>query len=175
MGANLSAAVAAAHGGRLETLVAVGPGGLGIASQKILGLKRWHRKMPPAELDVRHRNNLGIIMFHDAAAIDDLAMHLQRENGLRMRFRIARTGINTMLRDYLPAVGARLVGIWGAHDVYAEGGRDARIEVMRQSHPKLDVAVIPDAGHWVMYEAAAAFNAALLECLLDEDGRTRAD
>lgn len=170
MGANLSAAVAAVHGGRLGTLVAVGPGGLGVESQRILGLKRWHPRMPPAELDVRHRNNLGVIMFHDAAAIDPLAVHLQRENGLRMRFRVLRTGINTMLRDYLPEVDARLVSIWGAHDVYAEEGRAARIAVMRRSHPALKVALVPDAGHWVMYEAAAAFNVALLEQLMRDGG-----
>ncbi len=165
MGANLSAAIALAHGGKLDNLVVIGPGGLGVSSKKIVGLQRWRPDLPREVLDRRHSNNLGVIMFHDNARIDDLAVHLQRENGLRMRFRIARSGINTLLKDNLPQVRCRLTAIWGDGDVYAEGGRDDRIAVLRQSHPDLEIRIVADAGHWVMYEQADAFNAALLESL----------
>ncbi len=117
------------------------------------------------ELDARHRHNLGIIMFHDPSRIDDLAVHIQRENGLRMRYHVKRSGATTMLRDYLPRVDAKLSCIWGEHDVYVIGNREERIAVMRQSHPDLRVAMIADAGHWVMYEQAETFNAALLGLL----------
>jgi len=165
MGANLSAAIALAHGGKLDNLVVVGPGGLGVSSQKITGLQRWRPDLQREVLDRRHRNNLGVIMFHDNTRIDDLAVHLQRENGLRMRFRISRSGINTLLKDNLPKVQCRLTCIWGDGDVYAVGGRDERISVMRQSHPDLETRIVADAGHWVMYEQAEAFNAALLQSL----------
>lgn len=165
MGANLSAAIALAHGGNLDNLVVVGPGGLGVSSKKITGLQRWRPDLPREVLDRRHSNNLGVIMFHDNTRIDDLAVHLQRENGLRMRFRISRSGINTLLKDNLPNVRCRLTAIWGDGDVYAEGGRDDRIAVMRGSHPDMEIRIVPDAGHWVMYEQAEAFNAALLESL----------
>jgi 2-hydroxy-6-oxonona-2,4-dienedioate hydrolase len=165
MGANLSAATIAAYGRNPENLVVVGPGGLGVESQKIEGLQKWRPDQPRDELDARHRNNLGVIMFHDASRIDDLAVHIQRENGLRMRYRVKRSGATTMLRDYLPRVDAKLSCVWGEHDVYVIGNREERIAVMRESHPDLRVAVIADAGHWVMYEQAAAFNAALLRLL----------
>ena len=169
MGANLAAAIASFHGGGLQRLVVVGPGGLGVPSKKIEGLRRWRPDMPRDELDARHRNNLGIIMFRDPTRIDDLAVHLQRENGLRMRFHVARTGINTVLRDYLPAVSCTLSCIWGDADVYADGGRNARIETMRRSHPDLAVSIVPDAGHWVMYEQPQAFNRELLKTLGVDD------
>jgi 2-hydroxy-6-oxonona-2,4-dienedioate hydrolase len=121
--------------------------------------------MPRDELDARHRNNLGIIMFHDPARIDDLAVHIQRENGLRMRYRVSRTGVTTMLRDYLPQVETRLSCIWGDRDIYALGNRDQRTAVMRQTHPDMCVSIIKDAAHWVMYEQPDRFNAELVRLL----------
>jgi pimeloyl-ACP methyl ester carboxylesterase len=165
MGANLSAAAIAAYGRSPDNLVVIGPGGLGVESQKIDGLQKWRPDMPRDELDARHRNNLGIIMFHDPSRIDDLAVHLQRENGLRMRYRVNRTGVTTMLRDYLPQVETRLSCIWGDRDIYAVGNRDRRAAVLRQSHPDLRVSIIDDAAHWVMYEQPDAFNAELLRLL----------
>lgn len=165
MGANLSAAAIAAYGRSPENLVVIGPGGLGVSSQKIDGLERWRPDLPRDELDARHRNNLGVIMLHDPSRIDDLAVHVQRENGLRYRFRVARDNTSTLLRDYLGKVDAKLSCIWGEHDVYTIGNRDRRIAVMRETHPDLRLSVIDDAGHWVMYEKPDDFNRELLRLL----------
>lgn len=165
MGANLSAAAIAAYGRSPENLVVIGPGGLGVSSQKIDGLERWRPDLPRDELDARHRNNLGVIMIHDPSRIDDLAVHVQRENGLRYRFHVARDNTSTLLRDYLGKVDTKLSCIWGEHDVYAIGNRDRRIAIMRETHPDLRVSVIADAGHWVMYERPDDFNRELLRLL----------
>jgi pimeloyl-ACP methyl ester carboxylesterase len=165
MGANLSAAAIDAYGREPENLVVVGAGGLGVASEPVTGLKKWRPDLPVEELDARHRNNLGVIMFHDPSRVDDLAVHVQRENGLHMRFRVRRDGATTMLRDYLPRVKTRLAAVWGAHDVYTVGNRDQRIAVMRATHPDLRIAIVDDAAHWVMYERADAFNAVLVGLL----------
>jgi pimeloyl-ACP methyl ester carboxylesterase len=170
MGANLSAAAAAAYGRSPENLVVVGAGGLGVSSEKIHGLQKWRPDLPRDELDARHRNNLGIIMMHDAARIDDLAVHAQRENGLRNRYHVARADASTLLRDYLGRLDTKLSSIWGEHDVYAIGNRDRRIAVMRETHPDMRVSVIEDAGHWVMYEQPERFNAELLR-LLSQDAQ----
>lgn len=165
MGANLSGAIAASFGRPPRKMVVVGAGGLGVPSKKIEGLLRWRPDLPREVLDRRHRNNLGIMMFRDPARIDDLAVHVQRENGLRMRFHLRRDGANTMLRDYLPRVDAPLACIWGDGDVYAEGNRDERLALMRRTHPDLTCRIIEDAGHWAMYERADAFNAALMDLI----------
>ncbi len=161
MGANLSAAIVDSMGRQPEKLIVVGAGGLGVPSKKIVGLQRWRPDLPLDELDRRHRNNLGVIMFRDPARIDDLAVHLQRENGLAMRFHLQRDGANTMLRDFLPRVEAPLACIWGDADVYTEGNRDRRVALMRETHPGLECRIVPEAGHWVMYEQAQTFNAVL--------------
>jgi len=164
MGANLSALIASLQSRNLATVITVGAGGLGI-SEQVSGLRVWRPDLPRDELDARHRHNLGIIMFHDPARIDDLAVHVQRENGLRMRFRGGRPRLNTLLRDHLPELKAELKCIWGAQDVYSRANRDARLEIVRGTHPDVDSRVIDDAGHWVMYEQADAFNAMLLDML----------
>jgi pimeloyl-ACP methyl ester carboxylesterase len=165
MGANLSAAAAVACGRSPETLVVVGAGGLGISSEKIHGLQKWRPDLPRDELDARHRNNLGVIMMHDPARIDDLAVHIQRENGLRNRYHVPRQGASTLLRDYLGRLDSKLACMWGEHDVYAIGNREQRIEVMRKTHPAMQVSIIDDAGHWVMYEQPERFNTELLRLL----------
>ena len=165
MGANLSAAAAVAYGRDPENLVVVGAGGLGVESQTIAGLQKWRPDLPRAELDARHRNNLGVMMFQDPSRIDALAVHIQRENGLRMRYRVRRSGATTMLRDYLPQVTTRLATVWGEHDIYTIGNRDRRIAVMKETHPDLRVSIVDDAAHWVMYEQPDAFNAALVDLL----------
>ncbi len=43
----------------------------------------------------------------------------------------------------------------------------AVLEVLAEHHPELQAKIIPDAGHWVMFEQADAFNAALTEMLRD--------
>ena len=42
---------------------------------------------------------------------------------------------------------------------------DAQANVFRRFHPDLTMRVIPDAGHWAMYENPDAFNRTVLELL----------
>ena len=58
-----------------------------------------------------------------------------------------------------------LKAIWGERDVIAQPSPERAFEVLRLHHPELVARTIAGAGHWVMYEAADAFNAALLEVL----------
>jgi pimeloyl-ACP methyl ester carboxylesterase len=102
-------------------------------------------------------------MFADPSRIDDLALHLQAENAARGRTRsppIARTDTLTRM---LPQVRARIAGIWGERDATAMDDLPARARLLRGIQPEAPFIVIAGAGHWVQYEAAAAFNATLLE------------
>ena len=55
--------------------------------------------------------------------------------------------------------------IWGRRISTAWPSVEARYDVLREGHPELVTAPSPDAGHWVMYEQPAAYNAALIEML----------
>ena len=60
---------------------------------------------------------------------------------------------------------APLSTIWGTRDIIARPSLQARLDILRRHHPELAVRLIDGAGHWVAYEAADAFNAALLDVL----------
>jgi pimeloyl-ACP methyl ester carboxylesterase len=51
--------------------------------------------------------------------------------------------------------------IWGAHDAAAGQYLEIRQRLFREARPDAEIRIIPDAGHWVAYEAAAQINAVL--------------
>jgi pimeloyl-ACP methyl ester carboxylesterase len=164
-GGLLGGHVAAAFGARCRSLTIVGPGGLGLPRSAMRELSSWRGIDDPTQRAAIHRANLEILMFADPAAIDELAVHLQAMNAERGRTKsppIART--DTLAR-ILPKVTARLAAIWGERDATAMPDFAARARLLRGIQPAAPIILIAGAGHWVQYEAAAAFNAALLELL----------
>jgi pimeloyl-ACP methyl ester carboxylesterase len=55
--------------------------------------------------------------------------------------------------------------LWGGNDQTAWPTIEARYDVLRSGHPELVTRTVPDAGHWVMYEQAAGYNAALIDLI----------
>jgi pimeloyl-ACP methyl ester carboxylesterase len=106
---------------------------------------------------------LEVLMFANPANIDALAVHLQGENIKRARFRSRPFAATDTLARALENVTAPLKTIWGTRDIIARPSIEMRLEILRRYHPELAVRLIEGAGHWVAYEAAPAFNAALLE------------
>jgi 2-hydroxy-6-oxonona-2,4-dienedioate hydrolase len=112
-----------------------------------------------------HRQLLEILMFKDNDRIDPLAVYLQAENIRRARFRSRPFARTDEIRVKLPEVVVPVRAIWGADDQTAWPSVEARYEILREGHPELVTHTVPDAGHWVMYEQPAGYNAALLEVL----------
>jgi pimeloyl-ACP methyl ester carboxylesterase len=104
-------------------------------------------------------------MIADPAKIDDLAIHLQAENAARGRVNSPTIAMTDTLTRKLPLVRAPLAGIWGERDAAAMEDLPARARLLRGIQPRAPFIVIADAGHWVQYEAADAFNEILLEVL----------
>jgi pimeloyl-ACP methyl ester carboxylesterase len=157
--------LAARDAERVESLVLLGPGGLGLPRGPLPPLRRLSREMDPAEATAVHRHNLAALMLANPARADALAVHLQIENGRRARARAGDIPASDTLIRVLPQVRARLFGIWGERDTMAQPV-SRREAVLRRSRPDLEFRVIPGAGHWTPYEAAEAVRAALLEMLL---------
>jgi pimeloyl-ACP methyl ester carboxylesterase len=164
-GAMLGSFVAAARGSDLRSMTLVGSASMGLRRAPMREMKPPRRHMSAAEIADLQRTNLGILMFADAARIDDLAVHLQQENVARARVKSRRFAPLDLLRPVLPRIAAPLGGIWGERDATAYPWVDDRRDMLRQAQPGAFFAVIPGAGHWVMYEAAAAFNHVLLDRL----------
>ncbi len=164
-GGLLGGHVAAALGARCVSLTLVGPGGLGLPATRMQPLLSWRGAPDAAARAAIHRENLARLMIAEPAEIDDLAIHLQAANAERGRTKsppIART--DTLAR-ILPKVTARLAVIWGERDVTAMEDLPARARLIRGIRPSTPVLILADAGHWVQYEAAEAFNATLAELL----------
>jgi pimeloyl-ACP methyl ester carboxylesterase len=65
----------------------------------------------------------------------------------------------------LRRAGPPLHGIWGAHDAISSWKIDGIKADFQAVDPTSQFRIIEGAGHWVMYEAADAFNRALVNVL----------
>ena len=149
-----------------QALVLVGAPGLGLTVPERIPLKGW-RHLPTAEQQNRvHRHNLMALMFERVDSLDDLALILHAANVARDRMPRRRLSSTPIVAQALPRVHARVSAIYGEHDALYRG----RLAEVREALPRWTPnwghwQVVPGAGHWVMYEAADAFNAALLQQL----------
>ena len=164
-GAMLGSLVAAARGAQLRSMTLVGSSSMGLRRAPMQPMQPARRQMSRDEIMALQRANLGILMFADPACIDDLAVHLQCENVARARVKSRGFAHIDVLRPVLPRIAAPLGGIWGERDITAYPWVDERRDLLRQIQPDAFFAVVPGAGHWVMYEAAEAFNRVLLDRL----------
>ncbi len=163
-GAHVATLAAVELGERLLDLTLIGSAALGLPWRS-LEFPKARSRMTADERREVHRQTLEILMFADPTRIDELAIDLQATNVAKARFRSREFAGTDEVRTALARVSVPLKAIWGERDAIARPSVDACYEVLRLHHPELATRTIPGAGHWVMYEAAEAFNAALLELL----------
>jgi pimeloyl-ACP methyl ester carboxylesterase len=164
-GGHVAGLLAARRPDRFTDLTLIGVAGLGLRADPREPFAKTRTGMTPAEVAAVYRQNLEVLMFADPRNIDALAVHLQVENVRRARFRSRAFAATDELARTLADVPAPLGTIWGTRDTIARPSIDARLDILRRHHPELRVRLIEGSGHWVMYEAADAFNAAFLELL----------
>lgn len=142
-----------------RTLSLFGAGALGVPRTPT-PLQKVRDKQGAARI-AAHRHNLAAMMIADPAKIDGLAIETQEWHTVHARFRSRGFASTTLLADALRATSARVGACWGALDQVAVPRVDHRIAAVRAAQPAARIAVIPEAGHWVGYEAPAAVNAVL--------------
>jgi pimeloyl-ACP methyl ester carboxylesterase len=124
--------------------------------------------MTPAEIERVHRENLHTLMIADLQRVDALAVFVQMENLRRARFKAGTIPASDALLKALPAVRARITGIWAGRDAFTASRKD-RVEEYRRLlesvQSNVDFRMIANSGHWTPYEAADEVNAALLDML----------
>jgi pimeloyl-ACP methyl ester carboxylesterase len=146
-----------------RSLAILGAGALGVARTPT-PLQKIRDKAGEARV-AAHRANLASLMIHDPARIDALALEMQEWHTVHARFRSRGFATATLLRDALARTAMPLLAAWGEHDQIAVPHLDRRITAVREVRPDARIEVIPDAGHWVMYEAAEAVGALLEDWL----------
>lgn len=165
MGGLISGYVAKLAGERLRHLVLVGAVGTTARRHPMAPMKSWRRLATDDEKRAAHQHNLGVLMIADPNAIDEAAVYMQHHNAERSRVRGKHINHTGDLSLTLPGFKGRLASIWGERDATAGPYLEDRREKLAQFSPGATFDIIPDAGHWVQYEAADAFNRLLRERL----------
>jgi 2-hydroxy-6-oxonona-2,4-dienedioate hydrolase len=134
---------------------------------KALRFLNWKKAPTEAERDAAIRGNLLAIMLHDPARLDEFAMRLQKDNLARQRMNPARIGGHFNLRDALHELppGMQLAGISGDNDFITRGRQDLQAAAFPKFRAGAEFHIVPAGSHWVMYDAAEAFNKVLLDIL----------
>ncbi|MDE2515559.1 MAG: alpha/beta fold hydrolase [Rhodospirillales bacterium] len=162
-GGVMAGCVAARHGGQVRTVSIAGSGGLGLARGITPLMKVRH--LEGAARVAAHRHNLAALMIADPAKIDAAALEIQDWNTRHARLRTPLISRSPALYEALGAIRAPLAGIYGACDATCLPDLAARATVFRERQPGATFEVIEGAGHWVQYEAADAYAAALRRSL----------
>lgn len=166
-GATCSAALSHAMDGQVRKLVLVSSGRnmTGVTRAKIDDFIKWRDFESRAERDAAHRRNLEVIMIANPANIDPLAVAIQRNNAERARLRSIFVTEGAPIQSYVPQLKCGFAAIWAAHDQTIGPFLHERPAWLQRFRPDARHIIIPEAGHWVAYEAPQAFNRALLELL----------
>ncbi|MDG2204312.1 MAG: alpha/beta fold hydrolase [Alphaproteobacteria bacterium] len=165
-GGVLSGLLAHAQSRRIHSLTLIGSPVLGLTGTGPANeLVEVPRDLPAAEAAPLYRHNLQKLMVHDPAAADDLALTIQTDNMAKARLRsrgIARTSV---LSDSLRDLPCRLNGIFGDKDTTLYPDLSGIRDYVEEIHPGAPIHVIPNAGHWVQFEAWETVNKLLPDVL----------
>lgn len=158
---------ARARPARVARLVLVGSPGLSAERLPPLDLRRWDDLPEGAARDAVHHHNLLQLMLAREASATPLAVALHAANVVRDRLRRRRLMLTDALVPVLPGLRCPVHGVWGAHDVLYLHRLPLIAQVMSRAPGFASLELVPRAGHWVAFEAADAFNAALLKALAE--------
>ena len=166
-GAMIAGQVAADVGDRCTRCTLIGAAGFGDLHVQVALLPPPTQETRANEAEAIQRENLRRLMLHSSEYIDDLAVYLHSDNLARFRFRSRKLAKTNELAELLPEIKAPLVGLWGEHDATAGGVEkiSARRSLFENAQPRCEFHVVPDAGHWLMYERPKEVSEILLSDL----------
>ena len=168
-GGVLSGLIARAQARRIRRLTLVGTPVLGLPTAGPANeLVRVPPELSPQEAAPLFRGNLQKLMVRDPAAVDDLAMTLHIANMAKTRLRSRSIARTFVLAESLRDLPCRLSCIFGDGDVTLHPDLATVRAYVEEIHPGAAFHVVPNAGHWVQYEAPEVFNATLLGVMAAE-------
>jgi 2-hydroxy-6-oxonona-2,4-dienedioate hydrolase len=150
---------------RAARVVLVGAPGLGVAPEKAIRLRAWRHLAGSDKRDAIHRHNLAALMLHREESITELALRLHIANVLRDRMKGRSLARTDALAQSLARVRCPVYAIYGREDALYRGKLDLLQTALENAPDFRSLALIEDAGHWVQFERAGAFNEALLAAL----------
>ena len=163
-GGMLGGHLAARFPERVARLLLVGAAAMGMTSDEHIIMRNWRSVDDPVQRRAIHRHNLLAHMMFDPAKADSFVVGLQQINVENDRLRNRMVSRGDTLFQALKGVRCPIHGIWGANDELYRMGRD-RLSAAMQEIGAASMQFVEHCGHWVAYEQAEQFNAALLEIL----------
>ena len=157
-GTMVAAFLVAQHPQRVRRLVLSGAPALSTEPTRPHGLRDWSRVPEGPQRDAAHRHNLGRLMLAREASIDALALALHAANVVRDRMKRRRLSQTDVMLRTLPQLRCPVWGLWGAEDVLYRERTHVLVPGLSAAPDFRSLTLIPAAGHWVQYEAAATFN-----------------
>ena len=156
-GAMTAGLVAAEQPALIRQMVLVGAPGLALFGRD-LPMRGMLPEMDDAAQRAVHEHNLNAMMFAHADTVTDEVVDLQQANVARDRLRRRRIARTDVLARAQTQWTCPVHGVWGEFDALYTG----KLQQVPQVLSRLDsFTVVPNAGHWVMFERADSFHAAI--------------
>ncbi|QIL80099.1 alpha/beta hydrolase [Diaphorobacter sp. HDW4A] len=141
---------------QIRTLTLLGSAGHGMRRPREVAMQNW-RDFVGEERAMALKQNLEAFML--AGEADAHACWIHEQSCEKTRFYSKTYSHKPLLADALPDVLAPMLLLWGEKDVTAEPVKAA--EFLAQNRQEREWMVIPNAGHWVQYDAASTVNVLL--------------
>jgi 2-hydroxy-6-oxonona-2,4-dienedioate hydrolase len=149
--------VAAEYPGIIRQLILIGAPGLGIFGKE-LPMRGMTPSMDDAAQRNVHRHNLITMMFKHPETVTEDVIDLQQANVARDRLRRRRIARTDVLARAQLHWACPVHGVWAESDALYLNTLDQVPQVLSKL---ASFSVVPDTGHWVMYECPEAFHAAV--------------
>ncbi len=141
---------------QIRTLTLLGSAGHGLRRSSEVPMRNW-REFEGTERALVLKENLEAFML--AGEADETACWIHEQSCEKTRFYSKTYSRNALLPDALADMHAPIFMLWGEHDVTAEPVKAA--EFLAQNRQEREWMIIPNAGHWVQYDAATTVNVLL--------------
>jgi pimeloyl-ACP methyl ester carboxylesterase len=149
--------VAAQYPQIIRQLILIGAPGLGLFGKE-LPMRGMTPNMNLAGQRHVHKHNLSTMMFAHPESVTEEVIDLQLANVSRDRLRRRRIARTDVLAQAQTRWTCSVHGVWGALDALYQ---DTLQKVPEALTSMATFTVVPDAGHWVMYERPDAFHEAV--------------
>ena len=101
-------------------------------------------------------------MIADPAAISEHTIDLHAENFKNTRYDGRGFSLSNDTVSALERIVCPVQFIYGGRDALHHSELTSRAKLVGRLHPHSEFVIVPGAGHWVQYEAAAEVNRLLL-------------
>ncbi|MDN5844422.1 MAG: alpha/beta hydrolase, partial [Alcaligenaceae bacterium] len=171
-GAMVATFIAARNPSQVDRLILVGAPALTQGPGARLAIRNWRAPEYQGKVREAHRHNLHTIMLATEESATEFAVDIYGADAERDRIPQRRLFKTDVLMQLMPSVQCPVWGIWGGDDALHRNDM-APIQASLSKAPQFgELRIIPDAGHWVQFEAAGRFNQ-VLRTMLGSSGNQR--